>query len=165
MLCQREHARELGLSRHETQVRKLTEKLSKEKEKRQGVKEKSCKRCLLSRCEGSERCPAKTRNCNKCGELGHFSKSVLCKGKAKAMRKVQEEESSEEEVLFMICYVPSRNNATWLPIYTESKVHDGKRYQLYQWTAKVRYRQGKHFKPHWLFIILEHDIYSVYQYQ
>ena len=76
--------------------------MSREKEKRQGVEEKRCKRCLLcllSRCEGSERCPAKTRNCNKCGELGHFSKSGLCKGKAKTLGKVQEEESSEEEVL------------------------------------------------------------------
>ena len=82
----------------ETQVRKLTEKLGKERLKRQGGEEKRCTRCLLARCEGSDRCPAKTRSCNKCGELGHFSKSILCKGKAKGLRKVQEEESSEEDV-------------------------------------------------------------------
>ena len=64
----------------------------------QGGEEKRCKRCLLARCEGGEKCPAKTRNCNRCGELGHFSKSTLCKGKAKGLRKVQEEESSEEDV-------------------------------------------------------------------
>ena len=33
-----------------------------------------------------------------CGDLGHFSKSTLCKGKAKGLRKVQEEDSSEEDV-------------------------------------------------------------------
>ena len=82
----------------ETQVRKLTEKLNKEKEKRQRGEERKCKKCSLARCEGGDKCPAKTRNCNRCGELGHFSKSTLCKGKAKGLRKVQEEESSEEEV-------------------------------------------------------------------
>ena len=82
----------------ETQVRKLTLKLNKEKEKRQGEEERKCKKCLLARCEGAEKCPAKTRTCNRCGELGHFSKSMLCKGKTKGLRKVQEEESSEEDI-------------------------------------------------------------------
>ena len=71
----------------ETQVRKLTEKLNKEKEKRQRGEERKCKKCSLARCEGGDKCPAKTRNCNRCGELGHFSKSMLCKGKAKGLRR------------------------------------------------------------------------------
>ena len=37
------------------------------------------------------------KNCNRCGEFGHFSKSTLCKKKNKRVRKLQEEESSEEE--------------------------------------------------------------------
>ena len=82
----------------ETQVRKLTLKLNKERDKRQGEKERKCKKCLLARCEGGEKCPAKTRSCNRCGEMGHFSKSTLCKGKTKGLRKVQEEESSEEDI-------------------------------------------------------------------
>ena len=57
----------------ETQVRKLTLKLNKERDKRLGEEERRCKKCLLVRCEGGEKCPAKTRNCNRCGELGHFS--------------------------------------------------------------------------------------------
>ena len=64
----------------ETQVRKLTEKLSKERDKRQVGEEKRCKKCLLARCEAGDKCPANTRNCNRCGELGHFSKSTLRKG-------------------------------------------------------------------------------------
>ena len=54
---------------------------------------------MLPRCEGGERCPARTRTCNKCGEFGHFGKSTLCKGRMKGLRKVQEEASSEEEVI------------------------------------------------------------------
>ena len=39
---------------------------------------------------------AKTKKCNRCGELGHFSKSTPYKGKKKAVRKLQEEELLEE---------------------------------------------------------------------
>ena len=83
------------------EVRKLKEELHKLGGRLHGGKEKQCKRCLLARCEGGERCPAKTRKCNKCGELGHFSKSTLCKGKGseKGVRKVQEEVFSDEELL------------------------------------------------------------------
>ena len=65
----------------QTEVRKLAEKLSKVGDKRQGEDERKCKQCCLPRCEGSTRCPARTRRCNKCGELGHFGRSTLCKGK------------------------------------------------------------------------------------
>ena len=43
------------------QVRKLSEKLSKFGDKPPRGEEIKCKKCLLSRCEGGERCPAKTR--------------------------------------------------------------------------------------------------------
>ena len=84
----------------QTEVRKLTEKLNKVGFQHQGEEEKKCNKCVLARCEGGTRCPANTRRCNKCGEIGHFSRSPLCKGKGKGkgVRKVQEEESSEEEV-------------------------------------------------------------------
>ena len=78
----------------ETQVRKLKLKLNKERDKRQGDEERKCKKCLLARYEGGKQCPAKARNCDRCGELGHFSESMLCKGKTKGLRKMQEEESS-----------------------------------------------------------------------
>ena len=84
----------------QTEVRRLTAKLSKVGEKHKEEEGTKCKKCVLSRCDGGERCPAATRKCNRCGELGHFGKSTLCKGKnkEKGVRKVQEEESSEEEV-------------------------------------------------------------------
>ena len=83
------------------EVRKLKEELHRLGGRLHGGEEKKCTRCLLARCEGGERCPARTRNCNKCGELGHYSKSTLCKGKAKekGVRKVHEEVLSDEEVL------------------------------------------------------------------
>ena len=80
----------------QSEVRRLTDKLGKLGAQHQSQEGKNCNRCLLGRCEGSERCPAKTKKCNRCGEFGHFSKSTLCKRK-KGVRKLQEEESSEEE--------------------------------------------------------------------
>ena len=46
-----------------------------------------------------KRCPAKTKRFNKSGELGHVSKSTLCKGNNKGVRKLQGEKFSEEEVV------------------------------------------------------------------
>ena len=82
----------------QSEVRRLTDKLGKLGAQHQGYEGKNCKRCLLARCEGGEKCPAKTKKCNRCGEMGHFSKSTLCKLKKKGVRKLQEEEFSEEEV-------------------------------------------------------------------
>ena len=82
----------------QSEVRRLTDKLGKVGFQRQGDEGKNCNKCLLVRCEGGDKCPAKTRKCNRCGELGHFSKSTLCKLKKKAVRKLQEEEFSEEDV-------------------------------------------------------------------
>ena len=81
----------------QSEVRRLTDKLGKVGAQHQGYEGKNCSRCLLVRCEGGEKCPAKTKKCNRCGEIGHFSKSTLCK-KNKRVRKLQEEEFSEEEV-------------------------------------------------------------------
>ena len=58
------------------EVKKITEALSKLEDKRQRGEKKKCSRCLLSRCNGGERCPANTRRCNRCRELGHFRRSV-----------------------------------------------------------------------------------------
>ena len=78
-------------------MRRLTYKLGKLGAQHQGQEGKNCNKCLLVRCEGGERCPAKTKSCNRCREFGHFSKSTFCKRKNKKVRKLQEEESSEEE--------------------------------------------------------------------
>ena len=71
------------------EIRKLSEavnKLELEDKRLKGERNK-CKRCLLSRCNRGDRCPANTKRCNRCGELGHFSKSTLCKGVTKVQKK------------------------------------------------------------------------------
>ena len=77
------------------EVRKLTEALSQLEDNRQKGKKKKFKRCLLARCYRGEGCPANTRRCNRCGELGHFSRSSLCKG----VSKVQDEDPSKQEMM------------------------------------------------------------------
>ena len=76
------------------EVRKLSEAVSKLEleDKRQREEKKKCRRCLLSRCDRGEGCPANTRRCYRCGEQGHFSRYTLCKG----VRKVQEEVPSKQ---------------------------------------------------------------------
>ena len=107
----------MGIVRRETtrslqeQVRKLTDKLGKLEGQHQG-EGKKCIKCLLARCEGDERCPAKTRKCNRCGLLGHFSKSTLCKGKNRGVRKLQEEDFSEEDVGRVSYRNPAPDNPT-----------------------------------------------------
>ena len=66
------------------EVRRLKVALSKLEDNRQKG-EKKCMRCLLSRCDRGEGCPAKTSRCNRCGEPGHYWRSTLCKG----VRKVR----------------------------------------------------------------------------
>ena len=67
------------------EVRKLSETVSKLEleDKRKREEKKKCKRCLLPWCNRGDGCPASTKRCNRCGELGHFSKSTLCKGVTK----------------------------------------------------------------------------------
>ena len=79
------------------EIRKLSEAVSKLEleEKRQKGEKKKCRRCLLSRCMRGEGCPAQTRKCNRCGEQGHFSRSILCKG----VRKVQEDIPLKQEMV------------------------------------------------------------------
>ena len=74
------------------EVGKLSDNLSKCGDTRQG-EEKKCKKRLLSRCKCGERCPANTRKCKNCAELGRYSRSTLSmgKGKEKEVRKVQED--------------------------------------------------------------------------
>ena len=67
------------------EIRKLSEAVSKlelEDKRLKGMKKK-CSKCLLVRCNGGERCPAKTKRCYRCMELGHYSKSTRCKGASK----------------------------------------------------------------------------------
>ena len=67
----------------------------------------------------------------------------------------------------MICYVPSQNNATWLPKDrdTESMVHGQIEISVIPLDCKSQVQIRKALKPLWPFIILEHDIYSVYLHQ
>ena len=79
------------------EIRKLSEAVSKLEleEKRQKGEKKKCRRCLLSRCNRGEQCPANTKRCHRCGEQGHFSRSTLCKG----VKKVQEECPAKQEMV------------------------------------------------------------------
>ena len=79
------------------EIRKLSEAVSKMEleDRRQKRDKKKCKRCWLSRCSRGEGCPANTKRCYRCGEQGHFSKSILCKG----VKKVQEECSPKQEMV------------------------------------------------------------------
>ena len=71
----------------QSQVRRLTAKLNKVEDQRQAQEGLMCIKCLLKRCEGGERCSAKTRKCNRCGELGHFGKSTLTLSKEKKAKE------------------------------------------------------------------------------
>ena len=77
------------------EVRRLKVALSKLEDKRLRGEKNKCSRCLLSRCNGGDKCPANTRRCNRCRELGHYGRSTLCKG----VRKVQEENPSKHEMV------------------------------------------------------------------
>ena len=81
------------------EVRKLAEMVSKlelEGKRQKGVKKK-CSKCLLARCNGGESCPAKTKRCYSCGELGHYSKSTRCKGVSKVL--VEDPHPSKQEMV------------------------------------------------------------------
>ena len=77
------------------EVRRLKVALSKLEDKRLRGEKNKCSRCLLSRCNGGDKCPANTRRCNRCRELGHYGRSTLCKG----VRKVQEDYPLKQEMV------------------------------------------------------------------
>ena len=78
-----------------SEIRKLSDTLSKLEDKQQKGEKKKCRRCLLSRCTRCEGCPTNIKRCNRCGELGHYRKSTLCKG----VRKIQEECPLKQEMV------------------------------------------------------------------
>ena len=81
------------------EIRKLSEavnKLELEDKRLKGVRKK-CSKCLLARCNGGESCPAKTKRCYSCGELGHYSKSTRCKGVSKV--QVEDPHPSKQEMV------------------------------------------------------------------
>ena len=47
---------------------------------------KKCSKCLLASCNWGGRCPASTRRCYRCGELGPFSRSNPCKDDHEPLR-------------------------------------------------------------------------------
>ena len=77
------------------EVRKLADTLRKLEDRHQEREKKKCRRCLLSRCTGGDGCPANTRRCNRCGELGHYGRSTLCKG----VKKILGQCSSKQEMV------------------------------------------------------------------
>ena len=81
------------------EVRQLKLKL----EKKESSKD-TCRSCMLPRCKGGEKCPAKDKKCHRCEGTGHFTRSPLCpkkkKGKENSVNKVQEgEEETESDSL------------------------------------------------------------------
>ena len=77
------------------EVRQLKLKL----EKKESSKD-TCRSCMLPRCKGGEKCPAKDKKCHRCEGTGHFTRSPLCpkkkKGKENSVNKVQEGEEETE---------------------------------------------------------------------
>lgn len=72
----------------------------------------SCGRCGQSHEAG--KCPAKGKQCHKCGKMSHFAK--MCKTPKKRVQKVREVETAEEpesEETFMIRTVNSSNASAW----------------------------------------------------
>ena len=77
------------------EVRQLKQKLEKTESSKI-----TCESCMLPRCKGGEKCPAKDKKCHKCEGTGHFTRSPLCpkkkKGKENRINKVQEGEDETE---------------------------------------------------------------------
>ena len=70
------------------EVKMLREEVRKLQVKKRGGGEKDsskeetgnrCDRCRSTRCKGGDKCFAIGKECNKCGETRHFSRSSLCK--------------------------------------------------------------------------------------
>ena len=77
------------------EVRQLKQKLGKTESSKS-----TCKKCILPRCKGGKKCPAKDKKCHSCEGTGHFTRSQLCpkkkKGKESRVNKVQEGEDETE---------------------------------------------------------------------
>ena len=77
------------------EVRQLKQKLGKTESSKS-----TCKKCILPRCKGGKKCPAKDKKCHSCEGTGHFTRSQLCpkkkKGKEIRVNKVQEGEDKTE---------------------------------------------------------------------
>ena len=56
---------------------------------------KKCSICFFSSCNDEERCPANTRSCNCCWELGYFRRSTRWKG----VMKIKEEGPLKHEMV------------------------------------------------------------------
>ena len=81
-----------------------------QKGKYSGQSKKTCSRCTFEH-ERDGNCPAVGRECRRCGQEGHFSRSSLCKGKGQSssMKRMEESDlpsdyeeanySSEEETV------------------------------------------------------------------
>ena len=56
-----------------------------------GLSKETCSRCTFEH-EREGKCPAVGRECRRCGQEGHFSRSSLCKGKVQSSptRRVEE---------------------------------------------------------------------------
>ena len=87
------------------EVRKLKQQIRVSKGQGEEVKRERCKNCMLDRCRGGDKCPAKEKTCNKCDGVGHFARSPKCPkktgGKDKEATKVRVkkvEEVSDDDV-------------------------------------------------------------------
>ena len=77
------------------EVRQLKQRLGKTESSKA-----MCDSCMLPRCKGKEKCPAKDKKCHRCEQTGHFTRSALCpkkkKGKESRVNKVQEGEEETD---------------------------------------------------------------------
>ena len=71
------------------EVWKLKLQLRSPKGQGQDSRKEGCKSCMLSRCCGGEKCPAKEKTCNKCEGMGHFARSLKCPKRVEGKEKDQ----------------------------------------------------------------------------